>query len=84
MRATARAEATAKDFVPADYNFRLGRIAAAEEFYKPNTPVICAAHIVGIADPAMHRGKHTEDQPSKRTKVGDMALQSWPRKPAGY
>ena len=74
LRATARAEVAAVDIVPADYNFRLGCIATAEDFYKPNTPVICAAHIVGIADPAMHRGKHTEDKPSKRTKVGDMAL----------
>ena len=76
MRATARAE------------------VAAEDFYKPNAPIICSAHIVGIADPAMHRGiadpsmyrqctgkrkyqsdlKHTEDKPSKRTKVGDMAF----------
>ena len=76
LRATARAE------------------VAAEDFYTPNTPVICSAHILGIADPAMHRGiadpsmyrqctgkhkyqsdlKHTEDKPSKRTKVGDMVL----------
>ena len=56
---------------------------SAEDFYKPNTPIICAAHVVGIADPAMYRQctgkrkyqsalKHTEDKPSKRTEVGDM------------
>ena len=28
---------------------------AAEDFYKPNTPFICAAHIVGIADPVKYR-----------------------------
>ena len=28
---------------------------AAEDFYKPNKPVLCAAHMIGIADPAMYR-----------------------------
>ena len=28
---------------------------AAEDFYKPNKPYICAAHVIGIADPAMYR-----------------------------
>ena len=28
---------------------------SAEDFYKPNMPIICAAHVISIADPAMYR-----------------------------
>ena len=51
LRATARAEAAAEDGLPADhYRFRS---TPAEDFYKK--PVLCAAHVVGIADPVKYR-----------------------------
>ena len=50
LRATARAEAAAEDGVPDDY---YERCTAAENFYMK--PVLCSAHVVGIADPIKYR-----------------------------
>ena len=64
MRATARAEAAAEDGFPADhYDCSLPIYTTdpyhrfyrtpAEDFYKK--PVLCAAHVVGIADPLKYQ-----------------------------
>ena len=50
LLATARAEAAAEDGLPHDY---YDRCTAAENFYKK--PVLCSAHVVGIADPVKYR-----------------------------
>ena len=52
LRATARAVAAAEDGLPADHYDRFRR-TPAEDFYKK--PVLCAAHVVGIADPVKYR-----------------------------
>ena len=49
LRATARAEAAAEDGVPGDY---YQRCTVAENFYMK--PVLCSAHVVGIADPVKY------------------------------
>jgi hypothetical protein len=71
LRLDAREEVVAEDLVPADDFYHCLCSTHAGDFYKPNTLVICAAHIVGITDQAMHCGEYTED---KLTKIGDMAL----------
>ena len=53
MRATARAEVAAEDGIPADDYYDRFRRTPAEDFYKK--PVLCAAHVVGIADPVKYR-----------------------------
>ena len=79
MRATARAEAAAEDLVRADdyYHSRPYFRCAdkpvdhyahfcstpAEDFYKK--PVLCAAHVVGIADPVKYRKKSNNSQEPK-------------------
>ena len=47
---TARAEAAAEDGLPHDY---YERCTAAENIYEK--PVLCSAHVVGIADPVKYR-----------------------------
>ena len=56
MRATARAdsaEVAAEDGIPADDYYDRFRRTPAEDFYKK--PVLCSAHVVGIADPVQYR-----------------------------
>ena len=50
LMATARAEAASEDGVPDNYYHRC---TAAENFYMK--PVLCSAHVVGIADPVKYR-----------------------------
>ena len=49
-RLRATADAAAEDGVPDDYYHRC---TAAENFYMK--PVLCSAHVVGIADPVKYR-----------------------------
>ena len=61
MLPDAREEVVAEDLVPANDFYHCFSSTQAGDFYKPNTLVICAAHIVGITDQAMHCGEYTED-----------------------
>ena len=57
MRATARAEVAAEDLVSADDYYHARPYFRSAPADKPKTPVLCAAHVVGIADPVKYRNR---------------------------
>ena len=64
MKAEAIAEVDAEDLVRADdyYHSRpYFRCADKQDFYKK--PVLCAAHVVGIADPVKYRKSNNSQEP---------------------
>ena len=64
MRAEAIAEVDAEDLVRADDYYHLMpyfRCADKQDFYKK--PVLCAAHVVGIADPVKYRKSNNSQEP---------------------